>query len=113
MQWSRLSLLYFFWLSQEHIFLQISEIFQSKKEKINEDTKELEEIVFPLYTSFVQQVESDAAKVKEDYKTLKQRIENQRTKWHNEIDKIVDLLQMKIKKWGIYKWKHWMSIYKR
>lgn len=78
---------------KKHIFLQISEIFQSKKEKINEDTKELEEIVFPSYTSFVQQVESDAAKVKEDYKTLKQRIENQRTKWHNEIDKIVDLLQ--------------------
>lgn len=55
--------------------------------------KELEEIIFPSYTSFVQQVESDAAKVKEGYQSLKQRIENQRNKWHIEIDKIFDLLQ--------------------
>lgn len=31
--------------------------------------------------------------MKEDYQSLKQRIENQRNKWHIEIDKIFDLLQ--------------------
>lgn len=58
---------------KKHIFLPISEIIQSKKEKINEDNKELEEIIFPSYTSFVQQVESDAAKVKEDYLSLNKK----------------------------------------
>lgn len=80
-------------LTKNTYFYQFLKLSNQKKEKINEDNKELEEIIFPSYTSFVQQVESDAAKVKEDYQSLKQRIENQRNKWHIEIDKIFDLLQ--------------------
>lgn len=80
-------------LTKNTYFYQFLKLSNQKKEKINEDNKELEEIIFPSYTSFVQQVESDAAKVKEDYQCLKQRIENQRNKWHIEIDKIFDLLQ--------------------
>lgn len=78
---------------KKHTFLKISEVFEKKKEKINSDTKELDEIVFPSYTTIVQKEESDAAKLEEDYKSLKQSIENQRTKWHDEIDKIVNMLQ--------------------
>lgn len=78
---------------KKHTFLKISEVFEKRKEKINSDTKELDEIVFPSYTTIVQREESDAAKLEEDYKSLKQSIENQRTKWHDEIDKIVNMLQ--------------------
>lgn len=78
---------------KKHTFLKISEVFEKRKEKINSDTKELDEIVFPSYTTIVQKDESDAAKLEEDYKSLKQSIENQRTMWHDEIDKIVNMLQ--------------------
>lgn len=78
---------------KKHTFLKISEVFEKRKEKINSDTKELDEIVFPSYTTIVQKEESDAAKLEEDYKSLKQSIENQRTEWHDEIDKIVNMLQ--------------------
>lgn len=78
---------------RKHEFLKISEVFEKRKEKINTDTKELEEIVFPSYTRIVQKEESDATKLEEDYITLKQSIENQRTKWRDEIDKIVNMLQ--------------------
>lgn len=78
---------------KKHTFLKISEVFERRKEKINSDTKELDEIVFPSYTTIVQKEESDAAKLEEDYTSLKQSIENQRTKWHDEIDKIVNMLQ--------------------
>lgn len=78
---------------KKHTFLKISEVFDEKKEKINTDIKELEEIVFPSYTRIVQKEESDAAKLNEDYKVLKQSIENQRTRWRDEIDKIVNKLQ--------------------
>lgn len=78
---------------KKHTFLKISEAFENKKEKINSDIKELDEIVFPSYTRIVQREESDAAKLEEDYKSLKQCIENQRTKLHDEIDKIVNMMQ--------------------
>lgn len=78
---------------KKHTFLNISEVFEKRKEKINSDTKELDEIVFTSYTTIVQREESEAAKLEEDYKSLKQSIENQRTKWHDEIDKIVNMLQ--------------------
>lgn len=78
---------------KKHIFLKISEIFNTKKEKINNDLKELEEDVFPTYERIVQQVESDAAILEEGFKILKQSIENQRTKWHDEIEKIANMLQ--------------------
>lgn len=78
---------------KKHTFLKISEVFEKRKENINSDTKELDEIVFPSYTTIVQKEESDAAKLEEDYKSLKQSIENQRKKWHDEIDKIVNMLQ--------------------
>lgn len=78
---------------KKHVFLKISEVFEIRKEKINTDIKELEEIVFPSFTRIIQKEESDAAKLEEDYKTLKHSIENQRTKWRNEIDKIVNKLQ--------------------
>lgn len=72
--------------------MKISEIFHARKEIINNDTKELEEIVFPSYTIIVQKEESYATTLEKDYQTLKHSIEDQCTKWQNEIDKIVNNL---------------------
>lgn len=77
--------------------MKISEIFHARKEIINNDTKELEEIVFPSYTIIVQKEESYATTLEKDYQTLKQSIEDQRTKWHDEIDKFVNNLQNETK----------------
>lgn len=100
MRRSRLSLLHYSYLQlitynshKRHIFLNISEICNTRKEKINNDYKELEEDVIPTYERIVQEAESDAAKLEEGFKILKQSIENHRTKWHDEIDKIASMLQ--------------------
>lgn len=74
-------------MHKKHVFLKISEIFHARKEilVINNDTKELEKIVFPSYTIIVQKEESHATTLEKDYQTLKQSIEDQCTKWHDEI----------------------------
>lgn len=59
-------------IHKKHVFLKISEIFHARKEIITDDTKELEEIVFPSYTIIVQKEESYATTLKKDYQTLKQ-----------------------------------------
>lgn len=82
-------------IHKKHVFLKISEILHARKEIINNDTKELEEIVFPSYTIIVQKEESYSTTLEKDYQTLKQSIEDQRTKWHDEIDKFVNILQVK------------------
>lgn len=80
-------------MHKKHVFLKISEIFHARKEIINNDTKELEEIVFPSYTIIVQKEESYATTLEKDYQTLKQSVEGQHTKWHDEINKFVNNLQ--------------------
>lgn len=79
-------------LHKKHTFLIISNVFHERKEIINKDTKELEEIVSSSYISSIR-VECDASKLKEEHRSLKQSIENQRTKWHDEIDKIANMRQ--------------------
>lgn len=64
------------------------------KEIINNDTKGLEAIVFPSYTIIVQKEESYATILEQDYQTLKQSFQDQRTKWHDEIDKFVNNMQI-------------------
>lgn len=80
-------------MHKKHVFLKNSEIFHARKEIINNDTKELEEIVFPSYTIIVQKEESYATSLEKDYQTLKQSIEDQCIKWHDKIDKFVTNLQ--------------------
>lgn len=80
-------------IHKKHVFLKISEILHARKEIINNDTKELGEIVFPSYTINVQKEESYATTLEKDYQTLKQSIGDQRTEWHDEIDKFVNNLQ--------------------
>lgn len=77
---------------KKHVFLKISEILHARKKIISNDTKELEEIVCPSYTIIVQKEESFATTLEKDYQTLKQSIEDQCTKWHDEIDKFVNNL---------------------
>nr|XP_034332559.1 tripartite motif-containing protein 45-like [Crassostrea gigas] len=78
---------------ERHKFLKIFETFETRKKIILNDINELEEIVFTSYSSIVQQAESEATTLEEVYKALKQSIEDYRTKWHDEIDKIVNMLQ--------------------
>lgn len=75
---------------KKHTFQEISDISKRRKETITDDTKE---IVSPEYACIVQQVDYDAGKLEEDYEILKQSIENKLTKWHEEIDKLVNMLQ--------------------
>lgn len=89
--------MHIFRYSQETCILENFRNFLCGKEIINNDTKELEEIVFSSYTSIVEKDESYAATLMEkDYKTLKQSIEDQRKKWHYENDKFVNNLQNEI-----------------
>lgn len=81
-------------MHKKHVFLKNSEIFHARKEIINNDTKELEEIVFPSYTIIVQKEESYATSLEKDYQTLKQSIEDQCifvTNLQNETDEMSDI----------------------
>lgn len=78
---------------ERHKFLKISEVFDTKKKIIRNETQELERTVYPACKGIVEQVESNVTKVEEGYKTLEQHIEKQRTKWHELIDTIVNKLK--------------------
>lgn len=78
---------------ERHKFLKISEMFDTKKEIIRNETQELEQAVYPAYKGIVEQAESNVTKLEEGYETLEQNIEKQRRKWHEEIDIIVKKLK--------------------
>lgn len=87
---------------ERHKFLNMLDIFNKKKEVINNDTDELEKDIMPSYKDIIKQVETKEKQVEKEFETLLDDMEKRRTMWHQEIDSIVnamkkDVCDMKMK----------------
>ncbi|XP_078341747.1 uncharacterized protein LOC111106674 [Crassostrea virginica] len=89
--------------NQEHEFLELEEVFSSKKEKIKKDTKELESQILPVYEDIANDLEMQIASLDGEYKKLTTEMSKQREVIHREIDTAFDQMEKDI---GEIKVKH-------
>ncbi|XP_078341740.1 uncharacterized protein LOC111106671 [Crassostrea virginica] len=89
--------------NQEHEFLELEEVFSSKKEHIKGDTKELENQILPAYEEIANELEMQITSLDGEYKKLTTEMSKQREKIHKEIDNAFDQMEKDI---GEIKVKH-------
>nr|XP_022297157.1 uncharacterized protein LOC111106672 [Crassostrea virginica]XP_022297158.1 uncharacterized protein LOC111106672 [Crassostrea virginica] len=89
--------------NQEHEFLELEEVFSSKKEHIKGDTKELENQILPAYEDIANDLEMQIASLDDEYKKLTTEMSKQREEIHREIDNAFDQM---VKEIGEIKMKH-------
>ncbi|XP_078341745.1 uncharacterized protein LOC111106694 isoform X2 [Crassostrea virginica] len=89
--------------NQEHEFLDLEEVFSSKKEHIQTDTKELENQILPAYEDITNDLEIQIASLDGEYKKLTTEISKQREEIHREVDNAIDQMEKEI---GEIKVKH-------
>ena len=93
--------------NQEHEFLELEEVFSSKKEYIKEyikkDTKELESQILPAYEELANELEMQIAILDREYKKLTTAMSKQREEIHREVDNAIDQMEKEV---GEMKIKH-------
>nr|XP_022297159.1 uncharacterized protein LOC111106673 [Crassostrea virginica] len=89
--------------NQEHDFLELEEVFISKKEHIKKDTKELESQILPAYEGIANELEMQIASLDGKYKKLTTAMSKQREEIHREVDNALDQMEKEI---GEIKVKH-------
>ncbi|XP_078341742.1 uncharacterized protein LOC111108114 [Crassostrea virginica] len=89
--------------NQEHEFLELEEVFSSKKEHIKGDTKELENQILPAYEEIANELEMQITSLDGEYNKLTTEMSKQREKIHREIDNAFDQMEKDI---GEIKVKH-------
>ncbi|XP_078341958.1 uncharacterized protein LOC144627874 [Crassostrea virginica] len=89
--------------NQEHEFLELEEVFSSKKEHIKGDTKELENQILPAYEDIANDLKMQIARLDDEYKKLTTEMLKQREEIHREIDNAFHQMEKEI---GEIKMKH-------
>ncbi|XP_078341538.1 uncharacterized protein LOC144617509 [Crassostrea virginica] len=89
--------------NQEHEFLELEEVFSSKKEQIQNDTKDLENQILPAYEEIANDLKMQIASLDDEYKKLTTEMSKQREEIHREIDNAFDQMEKEI---GEIKMKH-------
>uniref|UniRef100_A0A8W8MR07 B box-type domain-containing protein n=2 Tax=Magallana gigas TaxID=29159 RepID=A0A8W8MR07_MAGGI len=79
-----------------HTFLEVSKVYNTKKEIIGKDTKELENLISPTYEKIALDLESHLANLDGGYEKLTTTISKQGEQWHREIDTIINKMKTEI-----------------
>ncbi|XP_062599995.1 uncharacterized protein LOC134261584, partial [Saccostrea cucullata] len=80
-----------------HSFLELSEIYNSKKKDIAKDTEELQHIISPTYEEITNDLETQIANFEGEYKKLKTAVTEYGKQWHREIDNVIIAMKKEIK----------------
>ncbi|XP_052677841.1 uncharacterized protein LOC128158901 [Crassostrea angulata] len=86
-----------------HIFVEVLEVYKTKKEVIENDTEKLHNLITPKYEEIAFDLEKQLANLEGGYEKLTTEISKQGEKWHREIDIVINKLKTKI---GEIKEKH-------
>ncbi|XP_065933424.1 E3 ubiquitin-protein ligase TRIM71-like [Magallana gigas] len=73
-----------------HYFVELVEVYKTKKEDIEKDTKELENHISPTYEKIALEVEHQLANLDGGYEKLRTTISKHGEKWHKEIDIVIN-----------------------
>uniref|UniRef100_A0A8W8LYZ1 B box-type domain-containing protein n=1 Tax=Magallana gigas TaxID=29159 RepID=A0A8W8LYZ1_MAGGI len=81
-----------------HNFLEVTEVYKTKKDDIKKDTKELENHISPTYEEIAFDLENQLASLDGGYDKLTTTMSKQGEQWHREIDIIVNKMKTEISK---------------
>ncbi|XP_052679586.1 uncharacterized protein LOC128160323 [Crassostrea angulata] len=86
-----------------HKFVEVAEIFKTKKDDIKKDAKELENHIFPTYEEIERDLENQLANLDGGYEKITTTMSKQGEQWHREIDIVIHKMKTEI---GEIKVKH-------
>nr|XP_022299821.1 uncharacterized protein LOC111108316 [Crassostrea virginica] len=89
--------------NKEHEFVKLEEVYDTKKEKIQSDTEELENHILPAYEEIANELEMQIASLDEEYKKLTTEMSKQKEEIHREVDNAMEQMEKEI---GEIKLKH-------
>ncbi|XP_078341242.1 uncharacterized protein LOC144627626 [Crassostrea virginica] len=79
-----------------HEFLQLEELFNTKKHNIQNDADELESQIMPAYEDIAIDLEKQIASLDDQYKKLTTEMSKQREEIHREIDIVINQMEKEI-----------------
>ncbi|XP_022298917.2 uncharacterized protein LOC111107830 [Crassostrea virginica] len=92
-----------------HEFLKLEELYNTKKQNIQNDAEELESQIMPAYEDIAIDLEKQIASLDDQYKKLTTEISKQREEIHREIDIVINQMEKEI---GEIKVKHQSILHK-
>nr|XP_034308279.1 uncharacterized protein LOC117680492 [Crassostrea gigas] len=79
-----------------HRFVEVAEVFKTKKDDIKKDTKELENHISPTYEDIARDLENQLANLDGGYEKITTTMSKQGEQWHREIDIIINKMKTEI-----------------
>ncbi|XP_052680007.1 uncharacterized protein LOC128160686 [Crassostrea angulata] len=76
-----------------HKFVEITEVYKTKKEVIKKDAQELENQISPTYEEMELRLENELVNLDEGYEKLKKTMSKQGQQWHREIDIVINRMK--------------------
>ncbi|XP_052679589.1 uncharacterized protein LOC128160327 [Crassostrea angulata] len=86
-----------------HKFVEVTEVFKTKKDDIKKDAKELENHISPTYEEIACDLDNQLANLDGGYEKITTTMSKQGEQWHREIDIIINKMKTEI---GEIKVKH-------
>nr|XP_019925028.2 uncharacterized protein LOC109619437 [Crassostrea gigas]XP_034305292.1 uncharacterized protein LOC109619437 [Crassostrea gigas] len=79
-----------------HRFVEVAEVFKTKKDEIIKDTNELENHISPRYEEIARDLENQLANLDGGYEKLTTTMSKQGEQWHREIDIVINKMKTEI-----------------
>eukprot|EP00105_Crassostrea_gigas_P042227 XP_019926375.1 PREDICTED: uncharacterized protein LOC105336736 isoform X2 [Crassostrea gigas] len=79
-----------------HIFVDVTEVYKTKKNNIERDTEEIDNLISPKYKKIELDLENQLASLDGGYEKLTTEISKQGEQWHREIDIVIDKMKTEI-----------------
>eukprot|EP00105_Crassostrea_gigas_P033712 XP_011457179.1 PREDICTED: uncharacterized protein LOC105349190 [Crassostrea gigas] len=79
-----------------HIFVDVTEVYKTKKNNIEKDTEELENLISPKYKEIALDLENQLANLDGGYEKLTTTMSKQGEQWHREIDIVINKMKTEI-----------------
>uniref|UniRef100_K1PFI6 Tripartite motif-containing protein 2 n=1 Tax=Magallana gigas TaxID=29159 RepID=K1PFI6_MAGGI len=79
-----------------HKFVELSEVYKTKKEVIEKDKVELENLISPTYEDIALDLENQLANLDGGYEKLTTTMSKQGEQWHREIDIVINKMKTEI-----------------
>lgn len=77
---------------KSHSLTELMELIRSKKEVIEKDFEEIQQIIYPKYEEILIQLKTDQLNVDSYFEDLIEKITKQGQEWHLEVDRLVSKL---------------------
>nr|XP_034305176.1 E3 ubiquitin-protein ligase TRIM71-like [Crassostrea gigas] len=79
-----------------HSFVEVTEVYRTKKDIIEKETKEYENLISPKYENIVLDLENQLANLDGGYEKLTTTMSKQGEQWHKEIDIVINKMKTEI-----------------